>query len=276
MLKAVSVTSGGGGNTVTGPGSSTDNAVTRWDGTTGTLVQNSTTILDDSGNLSTLSITTTSANTEGFVTANSSTSYTVNQATGADFLITLTGNTTITVPSKPSSGKSFVVSIALNTGAGGFSVTWAGVDKWAAGSAPIISTTASIEYYLTFDCNSTQVVGYIAAKNTDPGTVFPLTVLAAASAGSVVIPAKALLLNIAYNNNTANAVTGGLKIGTTSGGTDVVAAQSIGANANGTMVQSGTLLKMFFGNSSQTLFYDAVSSFNSATVDLYFVYVILA
>lgn len=36
---------------VTGPASSTDNAITRFDGTTGKLVQNSTGILDDSGNL---------------------------------------------------------------------------------------------------------------------------------------------------------------------------------------------------------------------------------
>lgn len=36
---------------VTGPGSSTDNALVRWDGLTGTIIQNSVAILDDSGNL---------------------------------------------------------------------------------------------------------------------------------------------------------------------------------------------------------------------------------
>jgi len=36
---------------VTGPGSSTDNAVVRWDGATGKIVQNSNAILTDSGNL---------------------------------------------------------------------------------------------------------------------------------------------------------------------------------------------------------------------------------
>src|ERR1700755_2068950 len=34
-----------------GPVSSTDNAITRWDGTTGTLVQNSTVLIDDTGNV---------------------------------------------------------------------------------------------------------------------------------------------------------------------------------------------------------------------------------
>jgi hypothetical protein len=37
---------------VSGPGSSTDNAVARFDGTTGTLLQNSPVIIDDSGNIS--------------------------------------------------------------------------------------------------------------------------------------------------------------------------------------------------------------------------------
>lgn len=37
--------------TVNGPGSSTDNAIVRWDGTTGTLIQNSLSLVDDSGNI---------------------------------------------------------------------------------------------------------------------------------------------------------------------------------------------------------------------------------
>jgi hypothetical protein len=41
---------GGGGGDVTGPASSTDNAITRFDGTTGKLIQNSTVTIDDSGN----------------------------------------------------------------------------------------------------------------------------------------------------------------------------------------------------------------------------------
>lgn len=40
----------GGGN-VTGPASSTDNAITRYDGATGHLIQNSNVLLDDSGNI---------------------------------------------------------------------------------------------------------------------------------------------------------------------------------------------------------------------------------
>jgi hypothetical protein len=46
----VTVNAGGGGSgDVVGPGSSTDNAITRFDGATGLLIQNSTATLDDSG-----------------------------------------------------------------------------------------------------------------------------------------------------------------------------------------------------------------------------------
>ena len=41
---------GGGGGDVTGPASSTDNAIARFDGTTGKLMQNSTVTIDNSGN----------------------------------------------------------------------------------------------------------------------------------------------------------------------------------------------------------------------------------
>lgn len=45
-------TPSGGGGGITGPGSTTDNALVRWDGTGGTAVQNSGIIIDDSNNIS--------------------------------------------------------------------------------------------------------------------------------------------------------------------------------------------------------------------------------
>lgn len=48
----ITETGGSGGGDVNGPGSSTDNAVVRWSGTTGTLIQNSVAILSDTGDLS--------------------------------------------------------------------------------------------------------------------------------------------------------------------------------------------------------------------------------
>jgi hypothetical protein len=46
------VTGGGSAGDVVGPGSATDNAVARYDGTTGKLIQNSVVIVDDAGNTS--------------------------------------------------------------------------------------------------------------------------------------------------------------------------------------------------------------------------------
>lgn len=58
----ISATGGGGGSgDVTGPASATDNAITRFDGTTGKLLQNSAATLDDNGGIAadTLAISTT-------------------------------------------------------------------------------------------------------------------------------------------------------------------------------------------------------------------------
>lgn len=46
----ISATGGSGGGDVSGPASSTNDAITRYDGTTGKLIQNSTVTLDDNGN----------------------------------------------------------------------------------------------------------------------------------------------------------------------------------------------------------------------------------
>lgn len=57
------VSSVAGSGDVVGPASSTDNAIVRFDGTTGKLVQNSSAVIDDSGNV--LIGTTTAASTQG-------------------------------------------------------------------------------------------------------------------------------------------------------------------------------------------------------------------
>jgi len=64
----ISATGGGGGSgDVTGPASSTDNAITRFDSTTGKLIQNSAATLDDNGGIAadTLAISTTPAGAGG-------------------------------------------------------------------------------------------------------------------------------------------------------------------------------------------------------------------
>lgn len=56
---------GGGGGDVSGPGASTDNALVRWDGATGELVQNSGATLSDAGLLTVTGVTVTNLTVSG-------------------------------------------------------------------------------------------------------------------------------------------------------------------------------------------------------------------
>lgn len=89
------------------------------------------------------------------------------------------------------------------------------------------------------------------------------------SATTFVIPAGYMIRNIVIYNNTGNAITGGLKVGTTLGGTDVVT--SIAVNASSIVnVADSSIAKRFFSKTSDTTIYiDAVVSWNSANVDIF-------
>lgn len=64
----VNITGGGGGSgDVVGPASSTDNALVRFDGTTGKLIQNSLGTLDDSGNLNVVAAIISGTNGAGHI-----------------------------------------------------------------------------------------------------------------------------------------------------------------------------------------------------------------
>jgi quinolinate synthase len=69
-------------------------------------------------------------------------------------------------------------------------------------------------------------------------------------------------------NTTANAITDGLKFGTSAGGTDVVSARSVTANAF-TFVPDANLAKRVFSTTvDQTIYFDAVTAWNSANVNI--------
>ena len=84
-------TSGGGGGDVNGPGSSTDNAIVRWDGVSGTLIQNSVAILSDAGDLllNSIDLTIPVDETDGGTGITSYTSGDILYATGASTLAKL-------------------------------------------------------------------------------------------------------------------------------------------------------------------------------------------
>ena len=102
--------------------------------------------------------------TETRYTANSSTAITLNLANGTMQDITLTGSPTITMPT-PAAGKSFL--LMLRTGTGSFTVTWSTV-KWAGGTAPTITSTASRMDIFSFFSDGTNWYGVTAGQNYTP------------------------------------------------------------------------------------------------------------
>ena len=97
-------------------------------------------------------------------TANSSTAITLALTNGTMQDITLTGICTITMPAV-SSGKSFL--LMLRTGAGGYTVTWTTV-KWAGGTAPTLTATASRMDIFSFFSDGTNWYGVVAGQNYTP------------------------------------------------------------------------------------------------------------
>lgn len=83
-----------------------------------------------------------------------------------------------------------------------------------------------------------------------------------------LVPPNYFIDRLQIQNTTASAITGGLKIGTTTGGVDVVAAVAIGANAFVNVPDAALLKTAFSATVSQTLFVQTVTLWNGASVNL--------
>jgi hypothetical protein len=164
---------------LSGPGSSTDNALVRFDGAGGNAVQNSGWILSDAdaltaggtldmdGNALTVDEVTLSGVVSGndqemnrvklkdysetTVIANTGATYTIDLESGNVFNLTLTGDCTYTFSNPPASGSAGAFTLIQNQdGTGSRTVTWPASVEWAAGSAPTITSTASSTDVFTF------------------------------------------------------------------------------------------------------------------------------
>lgn len=137
------------GTKVTGPASATDNAITRYDGTTGKLVQNSGATIDDSGNLTAVNITST-----GQIASNindvgaSGTTKTINWNDANVQFVDMTGNCTFTF-SNPVSGGTYQL-ILKQDATGSRTATWPATVLWPSGTAPTLSTAANSIDIVTF------------------------------------------------------------------------------------------------------------------------------
>lgn len=89
---------------------------------------------------------------------NSSTSFAVDWSANSAQLITMTGNVTSITFSNPQTGGSYLLRVA--TGAGSFTATgWPGGVKWAGGTAPTITATASKVDLINFYYDGTSYYG---------------------------------------------------------------------------------------------------------------------
>jgi|Laugresbdmm110dd_1035094.scaffolds.fasta_scaffold00920_11 hypothetical protein len=98
-------------------------------------------------------------------TANSSTAITLALTNGTVQIITLTGNATITMPTAVS-GKSFIMFLKQDA-TGSRTVTWSTV-KWAGGTNPTITATASRQDIYSFFSDGTNWYGVTVAQNYTP------------------------------------------------------------------------------------------------------------
>ena len=100
--------------------------------------------------------------TETAYTANTSTAITVSLSNGTVQILTLTANATITMPTA-GAGKSFIIFLRQDA-TGSRTVTWTTV-KWAGGTAPTITSTASKQDIFSFFSDGTSWYGVTVGQN---------------------------------------------------------------------------------------------------------------
>lgn len=105
------------------------------------------------------------------VVANSSTAYTIDQANGAQFDITLNGVTPVlTLQSVTASRAQILYVTLIQDGTGSRVPSWANV-TWASGTAPTVASAIAARTYLSFVSDGTTWTGYVVPASTGSGAV---------------------------------------------------------------------------------------------------------
>jgi hypothetical protein len=106
-------------------------------------------------------------------------------------------------------------------------------------------------------------------NNPQPVGVSRLALAGVAGNASAIVPAGYVIDDIFIRETAGNAVTGGIKIGTTAGGTEITASIAVGANSfTRTFPATLTTSGPFSPTATQTIFFQAVTAWNSAIVDI--------
>jgi hypothetical protein len=118
-----------------------------------------------------------------------------------------------------------------------------------------------------------QSQGYV--QNSSQTAIIFNTGVATGTTDFVIgtLPAKTYIQQIIFSNSVAAAVTGGISIGTTANGTNIVAAQAVGASTDVAVAQASILLPVPLTTGLSTpLHAAAVTAWNSANVTITVIY----
>jgi hypothetical protein len=95
-----------------------------------------------------------------------------------------------------------------------------------------------------------------------------LSTTASTANGAIsILPANATITAIQFRETTGHAVTGGINIGTTPGGSDILSAVPVGAGKLVNVNEAALSLQWLSSSLDKQLYISAVSSWNSASVD---------
>lgn len=86
---------------------------------------------------------------------------------------------------------------------------------------------------------------------------------------TILLPVGFRIDSIDVFNTTANAITGGLRIGTTDGGVDVLAALAVAGSVIVLAPDTAILKRLFSTSATQTLYVQAVVGWNSANINIW-------
>jgi parallel beta-helix repeat protein len=140
--------------------SSTDNALTRWDGADGSTVQSSNVLLNDIDQISAVNTCTFDREYNNGTWLGSA--KTVNWNNGQKQRAILGINVTLTLTDPP--GPSNVLLRLIQDATGGRTVTWPASVMWPGGTPPTLSAGANAEDIVTFYYNGTTYYG-VASLN---------------------------------------------------------------------------------------------------------------
>jgi hypothetical protein len=124
----------------TGAASSTDNAVVRFDGATGKIIQNSSVIISDGGAITGVTDFTMSGSYVAGLTSGLTTVVGINCALDNYFKITVTAAQTFSAINVPATGSVYSMTLEILT-SGSAAITWPASVYWPNGTAPTLSAT---------------------------------------------------------------------------------------------------------------------------------------